>query len=485
VVEAEPVEPVARTARRLEELRHLLEVVTGESFRLTRGSTGDRQVCPMPGWTLEGASDHEKLNAAAELIRRLAAAEAESESLCSEILERYEEATLIQRVARRFATAVGQASIAGLLIDEAVCTLGARSGELWLAEGMQTTLAATFPPKSAESWDLREQGPLSALREGHPWSREASIGCESVVAVPLPGPTAEPLGVLVLRGRSGGRSYRSAEIKLLGSLSCLASAFIRSDRAAFETKSKDEERFRDGLAVDVRRQLAPAGSLDVPGLEVAAHCRTSRADGCDAFDVLPSPDRTCVLWTAHASPGGIAAALSMAGLRAVLRTETHRGSDPESVLEYARDSMAADLARSGHRTTVFLGRIDESRTRIDYMNAGHAGPLLIKSDGSTASLHAGGPALGAPVGSAGELGSCDLHPRDVLVISSANPAGVRDAEGGRFRLDRVESVVRGVFTEPVGTIRDRLLAEVASHCGERGRDDLTVVVVRILPSPGA
>jgi sigma-B regulation protein RsbU (phosphoserine phosphatase) len=333
----------------------------------------------------------------------------------------------------------------------------------------------------AETWDLREQGPLSALREGRAWSREASLGCDSVVAVALPGPTEAPLGVLVLRGRSGGRSYRTPEVKLLGSLASLASAFLRSDRAALESKGEDD---REALAIEIRRLLAPTGSLEAPGLEVAVHAQAARQDGCDSFDLLSPPDGSCVLWMAHATPGGIGSALAVAAIRAILRTETYRGSDPESVLEYARATISADLVRSGHRTAAFLGSIDRDRSRIDYMNAGHAGPLLVRGDGTCERLDAGGPALGAATGAEGELGWSELRPGDVLVVSSADPADVRDASGGRFRLDRVADVVRDGRTEPVAGILARLLAEMASHRGGIDDRDVSVLVVRILPRAG-
>jgi hypothetical protein len=485
VIEAKAADPAARTARRLEELCRLLEIAVGEPVRLARGTAGAGRIAPVPGWTLEARWPEERLGAAAELLRRLAAAEAESESLCSEILERYEEATLVQRVARRLATAVGQSSIAGLLVDEAVRTLGASSGELWLVEDGAAALAAAVPPLASESWDLKEQGPLSALRDGRAWSREASLGCESVVAVPLPGPTEDPLGVLVLRGRSGGRSYRSAEVKLLGSLACLASAFLRSDRAASRNQVAPSSLERDSLAAAVCSLLAPTGDLVAPGLEVAAHAGSEARDGFDAFDLRPVPDGTVALWTAHAQPGGIGAALAVAALRAVLHTETWRGSDPESVLEYARGMLSADLERSGHLTGAFLGSIDDARTRMDYMNAGHPGPLLVRSDGTSERLDAGAPALGAAAAQGSGLGSCPLRSGDVLVVASTNPADVRDPSGGRFRIERVADVVRERLAQPVTAILDNLRRELGAHRGTpAGGDELTLLVVRILPPQG-
>jgi hypothetical protein len=216
---------------RLAEICALLERAANGGLRLAVCPAGPATTPLADGWALgptEGRGDRQ---AAADLVARLYRAEEENETLCSEILARYEEATIVYRLSQRLATLGAETSIAGLVLTEAASALGARAAELWLRDDEGTTrLAASWPAQADPRADLREPGPLVALQDGRAWLRAAGDGAESIVAVPLPGPESIALGVLVLRGRTGQDSYGAPELRVLGTLVCLAAAFIRVDR---------------------------------------------------------------------------------------------------------------------------------------------------------------------------------------------------------------------------------------------------------------
>jgi hypothetical protein len=212
--------------QRLDVIAELFRRAGLGEFRLTADGPEARVEAP--------AAEGSQREAAAQLVGHLLRTEQEMQSLCAEILERYEEAILVYRLCERLATAVGEPTANGQIVAQAVGAMGARAGELWLRDsGEVITLAAALPaPAPGEPPELREHGPLSVLTAGRPWVREPAPGLEAVAAVALPGLTGVPLGVLVLRGRSEGRSYGTSEIKLLTALSGLASAFLRIERRA-------------------------------------------------------------------------------------------------------------------------------------------------------------------------------------------------------------------------------------------------------------
>jgi hypothetical protein len=222
---AAPPSPLVRD--RLAEICALLERAANGGLRLEVCPAGPSTIRLVGGWALDDAGGTADRQAAADLVARLYRAEDEHDSLCSEILARYEEATLVYRLSHRLATLRDESSIARLVLAEAAGARGARAAELWLRDEGATRLAASLPDATSAPAELREQGPLVALQDGRPWLRAASASAESIVAVPLPGPDGLALGVLVLRGRSAPASYEAEDLRILGALACLASAFIR------------------------------------------------------------------------------------------------------------------------------------------------------------------------------------------------------------------------------------------------------------------
>src|SRR6185436_18975166 len=71
----------------------------------------------------------------------LARAQDDLKSLSIEILERYEEASLIYRLGERLAETVEAREIAAVLLREVAGVLGAHQGEVWLGQKDQASVA--------------------------------------------------------------------------------------------------------------------------------------------------------------------------------------------------------------------------------------------------------------------------------------------------------------------------------------------------------
>lgn len=468
-----------KTERRLAEICSLLERAGAGAFRL-EGGTCDGAAPIACGWSLAGGRDAGQRTAAAELAARLLRHEQEINSLSAEILERYEEATLIYRVSQRLATERRESSVARLVIEEAASTLRARAGELWLMDDETVVLAAVVTGDGRPApCELREEGSMAVWKEGRPWLREAGPDSEAQIAVPLPGPDGSPLGVLVLRGRADGRSYRTGEIKLLTALACLAAAFIRNDRLAEQTRRAEARERQNEIARQIHRCLLPAEDAVLDGLEISGGCRAAEDIGGDYYGYMHMPDGSLGLAMADIAGHGVGAALYMAAAKGALQAEARRASSPAELLRRANQALAAEFARSDVFATALVLRFVSGGRQVDYSNGGHNPPLLIRACGSVELLDRGGPALGVLDNLVYDEGTKSLEEGDLLLVYTDGLIEARNPEGCFFTLERLTELAARNRHAHAQSIRQQVMDELLLHCAATPpQDDVTLVVVR-------
>jgi sigma-B regulation protein RsbU (phosphoserine phosphatase) len=413
------------------------------------------------------------------LASRLQRAEQEIHSLSSEILERYEEATLIYRLSERLGSVLGENAISRLVIEDAARTLGARAGEVWLTEDEAVVLAASVPPGRPIPWNRDEEGAQTALRENRPWTLEAGDGREPVAAVPLPSPSGDPVGALVLRGRSDNRSYRSGEIKLLTALAALTSAFIRNDRLAAEARRSEARRREDEITRQIHRSLLPAGDPAFHGLEISGRCLAAEKIGGDFYGFIAMPDGSMGVAMADVSGHGVGAALYMAAAKGALQAEARRVYAPGDLLRRVNEALIADFSKSDVFATAFFVRFYPGGRRFSFANGGHNPALLVRSGGGVELLERGGAALGVLPDMVYEEDIRRFAEGDLLVVYTDGLVEARDAERRFYGMDRLTALVREHRGDSAQRIRQRLLEDLSAHCGpDQHQDDVTVVVVR-------
>ncbi|HEX5042210.1 MAG TPA: SpoIIE family protein phosphatase [Candidatus Polarisedimenticolaceae bacterium] len=406
----------------------------------------------------------------------LARAQDDLKSLSIEILERYEEASLIYRVTERLAETVEAREIGAVLLREVAAVLGARQGEVWLGQGGEASVAASLPGTGPLAEDEPEA--LAVLAHGRPWVREASAEREPVLSVPLAARTGAPVGALVLRGRTGGRGYGSVELKLLASLGTLASAFIRNGELLAEVRRADARRRDDAIAREVHQGLLPRSDPTVPGLDVAGGCLAAGNVGGDYYGWLPDAPGSLGLVVADVSGHGVGAAMVMAAAKGALRAEWRATRSPAALLAGANTLLVQDLSDADLFVTAFVARL--SARHLVGSSAGHPPALLVRACGEVVSLGSGGPALGVVEDAVYDVQEVELGGGDVLVVYTD---GLVEARGpGRRALD-AEGLVAAVRSAPAlsaSDLRLRILDAAATHrAGAPLQDDVTLVVARV------
>src|SRR5258707_10258516 len=126
-------------------------------------------------------------------------------------------------------------------------------------------------------------------------------------------------------------------------------------------------------------------------LSYSARCRQARELGGDAYDFVSLPHNRLALAVADASGKGLAAALMISNVQSSLRTAVaFAGNDGAALLGAVNREVHASSLPNRY-ATIFYGVFDEATRGLQYVNAGHNPPMVIRRDRSVVRLECGGP----------------------------------------------------------------------------------------------
>lgn len=185
---------------------------------------------------------------------------------------------------------------------------------------------------------------------------------------------------------------------LLGFIVYRAVAYLRR----LQTMSAEKERIAGELRVahDIQQSMIPKtfpGFPERDDLELYARLTPAREVGGDFYDFLIRDERLyfCV---GDVTGKGVPAALLMTVMRALFRTEAGRedseGSETATVSQHTGQAAAivqrlnaamCEDQSNGYFVTMFVGVLDLTTGELDYCNAGHERPILLKVKGKVQS----------------------------------------------------------------------------------------------------
>ncbi len=214
-------------------------------------------------------------------------------------------------------------------------------------------------------------------------------------------------------------------------------------------------------------------------LSYSARCRQARELGGDAYDFVSLPHNRLALAVADASGKGLAAALMISNVQSSLRTAVaFAGNDGAALLGAVNREVHASSLPNRY-ATLFYGVFDEATRGLQYVNAGHNPPMVLRRDRSVLRLESGGPPVGMFPNWTYKEGAVQLDPGDLVlaftdgVTEAVNPTGEEWGEEGLLRAvaehdaQSADEMVEGIF---------RSMDEFS--LGHQ-TDDATVMVLRV------
>jgi phosphoserine phosphatase RsbU/P len=284
------------------------------------------------------------------------------------------------------------------------------------------------------------------------------------------------LGVLYLDSRRPA-AFSKLDRQILDALAADAASIL--DNARLVERERERQRLEQeiGIARDIQQALLPKNFRDYPHLAVSGINFPCLAVGGDYFDVFSLGDNRTAFLLADVSGKGLGAALCTNLLQGALSGMT-LGTDPARVFNHV-NRFLCDHAEIGRYATMFFGIIDD-QGHLEYINAGHPSPFLIRNGVAEDVFTEGSYPVGLVPEAEYTTVCLKLDPGDTLVLFSDGVTEAMDPAEQLFGVPRLKEVLMGEGTQtPLDELQRKVLDAVENFAhGASQADDLTLLLVR-------
>lgn len=240
------------------------------------------------------------------------------------------------------------------------------------------------------------------------------------------------------------------------------------------------------LAGDVQQSLLPENPPAVKGLDIAGRNIPCDEVGGDYFDYIWNNDTTGSKFDiviGDISGHGVASALLMSSARAFLRMRASQTVDIVDIMTDMNQHMTKDVFDTGRFMTLFYLSIDENRSHVEWVRAGHDPAIFYDSDQDKfEELKGPGLALGVDEDFAYRQQRKNGIKTGQLIVLGTD--GIWEATNGRgemFGKNRLKELIRQHASYNSETI---LTAVFQAHDdftkGMKPEDDITMVIVKFV-----
>jgi len=268
----------------------------------------------------------------------------------------------------------------------------------------------------------------------------------------------EFLGVLYLDSRRPA-AFSKLDRQILDALAADAASTL--DNARLVERERERQRMEEqiNIARDIQQALLPKNFRAFPHLAVSGCNFPCLSVGGDYFDVFPM--------------GG---ALVTTMLQGALSGMT-LGNDPVRMFNHV-NRFLCDHVEVGRYATMFFGVLD-SEGHMEFINAGHPSPILIRKDSVEEAFTEGSYPVGLVPDAEYTAACLKLEPEDTLVLFSDGVTEAMDPDEQLFGVPRLRDVLSGKTSLPLEEIQKSVLEAVENFSrGARQADDLTLLLVR-------
>ena len=286
------------------------------------------------------------------------------------------------------------------------------------------------------------------------------------------------VGVMQVLNRAEG-VFDAADEQLAAALA--AQCAVALQRVRMTEALIEGEKMRQALEVArvVQMSTLPSTMPALAGYDVHGRFVPADLTGGDTFD-LAALEQGLLVVLGDATGHGIAPALSVTQMHAMLRMALRLGADLESTFMQVNNLLAETLA-ADRFITAFIGLLDPLAHRVRYLSGGQ-GPILhfhAASAQCTRHRPTGFPLGAMRLAASRPAASLVLQPGDVLLLLSDGIFEYHDAAQQQFGEARVERLVAEHHSCSMAELSAILFDAVRDFAqGAPQEDDMTIVLVK-------
>jgi len=265
-------------------------------------------------------------------------------------------------------------------------------------------------------------------------------------------------------------------LQSLGSTAAISLENIKLFREMIE-KQKIEEDIR--IAREIQKNLFPKTFPQSNCYELFGINLPSKKVGGDYFDCFRISEEKILILISDVVGKGIPASLIMSNLQAMIKTIASKNFEIKEATKDINNLMKKNLS-TGNFITFFWGILNEKNKTLEYVNAGHNPPFLVRNY-ELKKLDKGGIILGVmEVNSSYESEIIELQKDDLLCLYTDGFIEATDEQENEFSEKRFVQNILKYKNYTLEIIANKLIDDVLSYSANPNElDDLTILLARV------
>ncbi|MDH3628158.1 MAG: SpoIIE family protein phosphatase [Acidobacteriota bacterium] len=302
---------------------------------------------------------------------------------------------------------------------------------------------------------------------------------QTMMAVPLQ-TEDRVIGLIYLDSKSFVREFTPDDLNLLTVLANIAAIRIEHERFV-ELERREQVRTQDlQQAAIIQSGILPSEAPCLEGFDISGHNQASRTVGGDYYDYIPYENGRLGVTLADVAGKGMSAALVMTNLQAAVRILAERPCDLAEMMTRLDQSVYKNTP-TNRFVTMFFAMFDAASRELNYCNAGHNSPLLLRESGEIETLDPQGTVLGVLPELGYQQARVTLQPGDLLAIFSDGVTEAESPDEEEYGDDRLAELLKRLRDESSANIVQEIVKDVDRFTnGAPPADDITVVIARCL-----
>ena len=255
---------------------------------------------------------------------------------------------------------------------------------------------------------------------------------------------------------------------------------VTAQKAALEHELKIAHNIQMAILPTMPPKIGDDGSVDLYASETPA-----REVGGDLYDYFLRSGRLffCI---GDVSGKGMPAALMMAVMRAMFRSETRRADSAADIVDTMNRNLSEEYT-AGYFVTMFVGILDLATGHLDYCNAGSESPLVIHEDQGNHQVQTLPVVPNLPVGALPDWNyegqQTQLQPGDTLFLYTDGLSEAKNHSGQQLGRRRVQQLVSEHAGVSARSFVETMENEVHNHASDAQQsDDITLLAIKWNPS---
>ncbi len=231
------------------------------------------------------------------------------------------------------------------------------------------------------------------------------------------------------------------------------------------------------IAHDIQKALLPKPFPEHSDIDLYAAQTPARDVGGDLYDYFVDEGRL-VFCIGDVSGKGVPAALLMAVMRAMFRSEARRADSAAEIVETMNRNISEEYT-GGEFITMFVGILDLTSGHLDYCNAGHEPPLV---SGQPLNVKPNLP-VGALSDWSYEGQQTQLKPGDMLFLYTDGLSEAKNSARKMLGRKHVQQLASEHSNNTAQQQVELMEAEVHRHAGDAEQsDDITMLAIKWQPA---